>query len=94
MRRWWIWPAGLIPVAVGLGLALWLQSRGPLTPMLSAQVDLGTLALLAGMLVSSAILWRPANGSWPGAGGSAPWPPSGRLRRMRTGASSVGWSMS
>ena len=62
MKRWWIWPAGLIPAAVGLGLALWLQRRGPLTPLLAVQADLGTLALLAGLLLSGAILWTA--GEW------------------------------
>jgi two-component system OmpR family sensor kinase len=62
MRRWWIWPAGLIPAGIGLGLALWLQSREAQPPLLHAYADLGTLLLLAGLLLSAAILW-PA-GLW------------------------------
>jgi two-component system OmpR family sensor kinase len=54
--------AALIQAAVGLGLALWLQSRGLLNPLLAVQADLGTLAFLAGLLLSGAILWTA--GEW------------------------------
>ena len=62
MRRWWIWPTGLVPAAIGLGLALWLQSRGPLNPLLAVQADLGTVVLLVGLLLSAVILWTA--GEW------------------------------
>jgi two-component system OmpR family sensor kinase len=56
MRRWAPWLAALVPAIVGLGLALLLQN-GTLTNVdLMFTVDLGTVLLLAGLLVSAAAL--------------------------------------
>jgi two-component system OmpR family sensor kinase len=52
MRRWWPWLSALIPGILGLTAALLLQ-RGSLPNLvLSIQLDLGTLLLLGGLVLS------------------------------------------
>lgn len=50
------WLAVLVPAATGLGLALTLQSGRLRNPLLYLQADLGTLLLLAGLLLSGMAL--------------------------------------
>ncbi len=52
MRRWGAWLGALIPAIVGLGLALLFQSSRSANLIFEYQVDLGTVLLLAGLLVS------------------------------------------
>lgn len=56
MKGRWLWIIALLPVAAGLILALVLQSGRWVNPLLSLQADMGTLLLLAGILLSSVAL--------------------------------------
>lgn len=53
MRQLLAWLAALVPAVAGLGLAWLLQSGRMANPLLSVMVDLGTLLLLAGLLLSA-----------------------------------------
>ena len=52
MRRWLAWLLALAPALVGLGLALLLQSGRWGELLVGISIDLGTVLLLAGLLVS------------------------------------------
>lgn len=62
MRRWLAWLAALAPALVGLGLALLLQGGRSANPLLGFTVDLGTVWLVAGLLVSIPALGLVAAG--------------------------------
>jgi len=53
MRRWLACLAALLPAIAGLGLAVLLQSGRLANPLFRFTVDLGTLLLLVGLLVSA-----------------------------------------
>lgn len=52
MRRWGAWLGALIPALVGLGLAVLFQSRRSANIIFAYEVDLGTVLLLIGLLIS------------------------------------------
>jgi signal transduction histidine kinase len=60
MRRLWPWLAALLPAAIAWGLAALMQSGRLPDPLLSVQADLGTLILLAGLMLSGLAVWTLA----------------------------------
>ena len=91
MRRWLAWLLALVPALVGLGLAVLLQSGRWGELLVGITVDLGTVLLLAGLLVSAVALGFVAVSMAAQHGSSERWRMSATRLRRPIAASCSGW---